>query len=159
MADKKVSALTDGSPAVSTDEIHIARSGADYKLSVADVWRTVTKSYTASISEITNCGTSPIAFLPAVPGYVYHIVYLTMVRTGVQYATSPTLFFGPHGSANILTNVASSQTFYGVFERSGDNLENVAFAIGTSGVDPTVDGGNPGSPVKFTMEYRLVALT
>ncbi len=37
MADTKISALSDGSPAVSTDELVIARSGSNYKLPVSTV--------------------------------------------------------------------------------------------------------------------------
>jgi len=69
----KISALADGAPALSTDQLLVARSGANHRLTVGDVVVLPLQYYqrTFSAAEIAGLGTVPIEILPAIPGVLY----------------------------------------------------------------------------------------
>jgi hypothetical protein len=120
MADTKISALTSGAPALATDETIVARSGANYKLTVSDI----TSSLGSPVT-VANGGTGQSSYTNG---------QLLIGNTTGNTLTKATL---TAGSGISITNGSGSITIAST--SSGGSVTSVDVSGGTTGL--TTSGG------------------
>ena len=120
MADTKISGLSDGAPALATDQVVVARSGANYRLNlsaISGVWVTKTANYTAVSGDKILVDTSGGAFtitLPASPTANDAV----MIKTG--YSTNATLSLTIGRNSSEIMHLSENMTV---------NTPNVEFTL------------------------------
>lgn len=129
MADTKISALPSGAPALATDETVIARGGANYKLTVANI-----AGYLGTPITVANGGTG----------------VTTSTGTGsVVLSTSPTLvtpLLGTPTSGNLSNCTADGTNVVGYrnVPRSG-SAKTTSYTLVTGDVGEFIEVGTGGS--------------
>lgn len=91
MANLKISQLTDGSPAQSTDQIPVNRAGTNFRVDAGSLQLLQTVTVTLSAAQIKNAGASPVSLIPT-PGtnkYIYPIaIFASYIFGTVPYTNA-----------------------------------------------------------------------
>ena len=176
MADTKISALSSGAPAQATDETVIARSGANYKLTVANI-----VGYLGSPITVANGGTGAATLTGVVKGngtsaFTAGTVSLTSEVTGTlpvanggtgitSFGTGVATWLGTPSSANLAAAVTDETGTGALVFANTPTLVTPVLGTPTSGnlSNCTADGTNavgyrniPQSGSDKTTSYSLV---
>lgn len=152
MADTKISALSSGAPAQATDETVIARSGANYKLTVANI-----VGYLGSPITVANGGTGITSFGTGVATWLgtpssANLAAAVTDETGtgaLVFANTPTLVtpvLGTPTSGNLSNCTADGTNSVGYrnIPRSG-SAKTTSYTLATGDVGEFIEVGSGGS--------------
>lgn len=152
MADTKISALSSGAPAQATDETVIARSGANYKLTVANI-----VGYLGSPITVANGGTGITSFGTGVATWLgtpssANLAAAVTDETGtgaLVFANTPTLVtpvLGTPTSGNLSNCTADGTNAVGYrnVPKSGSD-KTTSYSLATTDVGKFIGVGTSGS--------------
>jgi hypothetical protein len=126
MSNKKISELTGGSPALSTDELPIARSGSSYKLTTSDffgipgafTWDS--RKVVVASSDLKSAFSVPIDVYPAVPSATLVLNGRVTIRklAGTAYTLNGNTTLVLQRGASALLNITLSGFLDQTIERN-----------------------------------------
>ena len=136
MANQKISALSSGNPAASSDELVIARSGANYKVTAASLAALRLPAGSAGQVQFNNAGalggTSTISISGTVVTWADATTWVAGTTTGLTIGTATTQKLGFY-NATPVAQQATTGTTTGFTAGSGTTARDDSTFTGNSG--------------------------
>ena len=136
MANQKISALSSGNPAASSDELVIARSGANYKVTAASLAALRLPAGSAGQVQYNNAGalggTSTISISGTAVTWADATTWVLGTTTGLQIGTATTQKLGFY-AATPVAQQATTGTTTGFTANSGTTVRDDSTFTGNSG--------------------------
>ena len=136
MANQKISALSSGNPAASSDELVIARSGANYKVTAASLAALRLPAGSAGQVQFNNAGalggTSTISISGTVVTWADATTWVAGTTTGLTIGTATTQKLGFY-NATPVAQQATTGTTTGFTANSGTTVRDDSTFTGNSG--------------------------
>jgi hypothetical protein len=148
MADSKISDLTAGAPAVGADEVVVARSGANRRLSLKDIW-------TAMVSPGTSG--SGIKVDQTTPAFGWHDITAEFSARASGAAVPSFVQYGATGIYQYQFSNGATQELFIEFHIPHDYVPGSELYIHTHWSQTTVDtGGGGGTPGAVKWQYSAI---
>ena len=136
MANQKISALSSGNPAASSDELVIARSGANYKVTAASLAALRLPAGSAGQVQFNNAGalggTSTISISGTVVTWADATTWVAGTTTGLTIGTATTQKLGFYNATPVVQQ-ATTGTTTGFTANSGTTVRDDSTFTGNSG--------------------------
>lgn len=136
MANQKISALSSGNPAASSDELVIARSGANYKVTAASLAALRLPAGSAGQVQFNNAGalggTSTISISGTVVTWADATTWVAGTTTGLTIGTATTQKLGFYNATPVVQQ-ATTGTTTGFTAGSGTTARDDSTFTGNSG--------------------------
>lgn len=136
MANQKISALSSGNPAASSDELVIARSGANYKVTAASLAALRLPAGSAGQVQFNNAGalggTSTISISGTVVTWADATTWVAGTTTGLTIGTATTQKLGFYAATPVVQQ-ATTGTTTGFTAGSGTTARDDSTFTGNSG--------------------------
>jgi hypothetical protein len=136
MANQKISALSSGNPAASSDELVIARSGANYKVTAASLAALRLPAGSAGQVQFNNAGalggTSTISISGTVVTWDDATTFVLGTTTGIKFGTATTQKLGFYNATPVVQQ-ATTGTTTGFTVNSGTTVRDDSTFTGNSG--------------------------
>jgi hypothetical protein len=136
MANQKISALSSGNPAASSDELVIARSGANYKVTAASLAALRLPAGSAGQVQFNNAGalggTSTISISGTVVTWADATTWVAGTTTGLTIGTATTQKLGFYAATPVVQQ-ATTGTTTGFTANSGTTVRDDSTFTGNSG--------------------------
>ena len=136
MANQKISALSSGNPAASSDELVIARSGANYKVTAASLAALRLPAGSAGQVQFNNAGalggTSTISISGTVVTWADATTWVAGTTTGLTIGTATTQKLGFYDATPVVQQ-ATTGTATGFTANSGTTVRDDSTFTGGSG--------------------------